>query len=107
MTYPRVNRGHWAAKTSPLEIYRCVSEKECPGGLPESCSNGRTGLACGRCLPRLYKIDPGECLECGGAVGNTIFIIFILMIPIVLYAIYRAQFMQVSRQITMLTNLTI
>lgn len=49
----------------------------CPGGPPGSCLFGRTGVACGKCLPDHYLADD-ECRKCDGS-SHALFVVACIM----------------------------
>jgi hypothetical protein len=62
--YPRLQPGYYQSFSEPMSAYKCSSEAACPGGDPESCAQGNTGLACGECKEGYTMTKIGACDEC-------------------------------------------
>jgi hypothetical protein len=60
--------GFYTQISAPYETYKCCSGKackeDCPGGAPETCVSGRTGLVCDACVDDGYFINGAECQQC-------------------------------------------
>lgn len=65
-TRPKALPGYWMSKSNPYTLYRCVTAASCPGGPPESCSDGRTGHLCSTC-PSGSAIAGSGCTKCGAS----------------------------------------
>eukprot|EP00435_Cladocopium_sp_Y103_P070864 s401_g36.t1 len=48
---PALKVGFYSFIDSPLEVFKCVEETFCPGGIPEVCNGGRVGIICAECPP--------------------------------------------------------
>lgn len=63
---PLLMSGYHSEWAAPLSVYRCRTRKECPGGSPGTCNEGRGGLGCGNCFENHYTHAAGYCLSCEG-----------------------------------------
>jgi basic membrane lipoprotein Med (substrate-binding protein (PBP1-ABC) superfamily) len=85
---PMLQEGYYSRYSDPLSIFLCGSLQHCPGGLPESCAGGRSGLNCGEC-PDGTVPDKAGCGECGGAAAVQCILVIILVLlafpPVIYY----------------------
>mmetsp|Transcript_54364 Transcript_54364/g.145171 ORF Transcript_54364/g.145171 Transcript_54364/m.145171 type:complete len:1239 (-) Transcript_54364:215-3931(-) len=83
---PALMPGYFSFRAAPMEVYRCVPDTHCPGGPPETCRGGRTGLACVECESG-FTWDGEKCAEC--AAGDTgAWVIVCIALVVVLAAAY-------------------
>lgn len=73
--------GYMTREANPLKVYRCASERECPGGGPGHCGPLRdvSAVACGQCEYGAYETG-GSCKSCGSLDA----------VPLVLFALVSA-----------------
>eukprot|EP00434_Breviolum_minutum_P002792 symbB.v1.2.002453.t1/scaffold99.1/size346285/9 len=83
--------GFFSARSKPLEVFKCTSEAQCPGGTPNTCGADRIGTPCGEC-PSSTFWNKLECAECSAwaLVGWIISIILILLCLIFAYYFLNA-----------------
>eukprot|EP01080_Neovahlkampfia_damariscottae_P008548 gene8549-372_t len=63
-TEPIALPGYWNSKDNFHNFYACVPKESCPGGKPENCTIGYSGIRCGQCRDNYYKFR-GKCGACG------------------------------------------
>lgn len=61
---PLLSKGYYSLSSDPFSTYRCRTDVDCPGGPPESCDDGRTGLVCSICEHDGYFLDGSVCKKC-------------------------------------------
>mmetsp|Transcript_60346 Transcript_60346/g.176392 ORF Transcript_60346/g.176392 Transcript_60346/m.176392 type:complete len:1544 (-) Transcript_60346:181-4812(-) len=64
--YPLVMEGFMTKTSEPLQVYRCVERRHCPGGPPGSCGANRNSdeVGCARCMDGAYETSDGLCELC-------------------------------------------
>eukprot|EP00930_Biecheleria_cincta_P096656 TRINITY_DN88478_c0_g1_i1.p1 TRINITY_DN88478_c0_g1~~TRINITY_DN88478_c0_g1_i1.p1 ORF type:complete len:1215 (+),score=175.18 TRINITY_DN88478_c0_g1_i1:112-3645(+) len=63
--FPKLGVGYYSTVAAPVEAYRCIPEKNCPGGRPGSCTLGYEGMLCAQCPGGKFPGKNG-CEDCGG-----------------------------------------
>ncbi|CAL1137404.1 unnamed protein product [Cladocopium goreaui] len=51
---PMVIEGYFSTESKPIELFKCSSPVECPGGKPDTCGGDRIGVPCGECPAATY-----------------------------------------------------
>jgi hypothetical protein len=94
---PNVTAGYYTSREYGfMYVFECIGkdEKLCPGGPPESCKAGsfRNGIGCSLC-PENYLYSGDNCEECKGGekAGAAIGLVFLAVIPVVLYAVFNVE----------------
>jgi len=59
----RLLPGYNSEPVNPFLVFKCPSEKACPGGRPGNCPGTLRGRTCSECGPGRY-ISGSECLDC-------------------------------------------
>jgi len=77
---PQALAGYYLHEINPwgLSIFRCSDSAYCPGGITQSCSAGRTGIACADCLDDMTPDVDGSCRDC--VFADTIWLPFVFLI---------------------------
>eukprot|EP00930_Biecheleria_cincta_P037997 TRINITY_DN26104_c0_g1_i2.p1 TRINITY_DN26104_c0_g1~~TRINITY_DN26104_c0_g1_i2.p1 ORF type:complete len:1208 (-),score=166.70 TRINITY_DN26104_c0_g1_i2:140-3280(-) len=89
-TYPVPKSGYYATIERPLTLYLCLLREACPGGMLETCSGGKEGIACGKCATGYYLKNKHECAPCSEAMKSVWVLpgIPVLAIPFVIILAY-------------------
>jgi len=61
--YPLLQEQYYSHAYDPVFVFKCLDERDCPGGDPGSCAPKREGIACGRCERKYYYFG-GKCNAC-------------------------------------------
>lgn len=59
------SKGYYSTVSDPLSVFKCGSEKQCPGGVPGTCGGGREGIPCGECPAESFWVNH-QCSGCSG-----------------------------------------
>mgnify|MGYP002803884561 CR=1 FL=1 len=83
--------GFFSARSKPLEVFKCTSEAQCPGGTPNTCGADRIGTPCGEC-PSSTFWNKSKCAECStwALVGWIIGVVLIFLCLIFAYYFLNA-----------------
>jgi len=80
---PMLNVGYFAKADEPLSVYQCggpSADAICPGGLPGTCTHGRSALVCAQCPDD--SVASGEiCNKCSGLNKAVPALALLLLIP--------------------------
>jgi len=82
--FPRTVTGFMTLEKAPLLVYKCQSDKDCPGaefGVVSSCGPLRAAdaVACGLCQESAFRNRDGDCEECTGGDQYIMFVLFIVI----------------------------
>ena len=88
---PKILPGFFSTRSKPLEVFKCTSEAECPGGTPNTCGADRIGTPCGECPSGTFW-NKSQCAECSAwaLVGWIISVILIFLLLIFAYYFLNA-----------------
>eukprot|EP00434_Breviolum_minutum_P002789 symbB.v1.2.002451.t1/scaffold99.1/size346285/7 len=83
--------GFFSTRSKPLEVFKCTSEAQCPGGTPNTCGADRIGTPCGEC-PSSTFWNKSKCAECStwALVGWIIGVVLIFLCLIFAYYFLNA-----------------
>ncbi|CAE7355134.1 SCUBE2 [Symbiodinium natans] len=98
-----VQPGYYTDPSAPFDVYKCLPQEFCPGGLPGACAGGREGVPCTQC-PEGTAWGTGACESCTSlnlAGWLTAGVAGMLTIP-VLY--YMMNLKQTAKATTMLAT---
>jgi len=88
--YPVLRPMYWSSASDPLNVYRCDSDKRCPGGEPGNCGKKLHEQACAHCEDG-FAWNGEACVACTSV--ETSKIIFptlpILLLPIFIGLLYK------------------
>ena len=59
---------YWRPNNLTDDIYPCLMQNACLGGINSDCVKGNTGVLCGACESGYYKYGMWDCRECGGEI---------------------------------------
>lgn len=83
--------GFFSTRSKPLQVFKCTSEAQCPGGTPNTCGAARIGTPCGEC-PSSTFWNKSVCAECSAwaLVGWIISVVVIFLCLIFAYYFLNA-----------------
>lgn len=73
--------GYWSSSLH-IRPFECADSTRCPGGAPNQCQNGYTGIACSKCEKEYFRSD-NRCWSCGSDLEASVWVIASLTIGVI------------------------